>query len=56
MKKLEEILNLPEAKKIIKKDEKEKATEIAEPFLRDMAEFDLEVWKSYARVAKNDEA
>jgi hypothetical protein len=40
MKKLEEILNLPEAKKIIKKDEKEKATEIAEPFLRDMAEFD----------------
>jgi hypothetical protein len=21
-----------------------------------MAEFDLEVWKSYARVAKNDEA
>jgi len=23
---------------------------------KDMAEFDLEVWKSYARVAKNDEA
>ena len=40
MKKLEEILNLPEAKKIIKKDDKEKATEVAEPFLRDMAEFD----------------
>ncbi len=40
MKKLEEILNLPESKKIIKKDEKEKATESVEPFLRDMAEFD----------------
>ncbi len=40
MKKLEEILNLPESKKIIKKDEKDKAVEIAEPFLRDMAEFD----------------
>ena len=42
-KKLEEILNLPESKKIIKQDEKAKAkTEIAkpEPFLRDMAEFD----------------
>jgi hypothetical protein len=38
MKKLEEILNLPESKKIIKKDEK--AAEVAEPFLRDIAEFD----------------
>ena len=40
MKKLEEILNLPESKKIIKKDEKEKVAEVAEPFLRDIAEFD----------------
>lgn len=42
-KKLEEILNLPESKKIIKQDEKAKAkAEVAkpEPFLRDMAEFD----------------
>ena len=40
-KKLEEILNLPESKKIIKADEK-KSTAPAkpEPFLRDMAEFD----------------
>jgi uncharacterized protein YdaT len=40
MKKLEEILNLPESKKIIKKDEKEKAAEIAQPLLRDISEFD----------------
>ncbi len=40
MKKLEEILDLPESKKIIKKEEKEKATEVAEPLLRDIAEFD----------------
>jgi len=40
MKNLEEILNLPESKKTIKKAEKEKAAEIAQPFLRDMAEFD----------------
>ena len=42
-KKLEEILNLPESKKIIKQDEKKKAkAEVSkpEPFLRDMAEFD----------------
>lgn len=42
-KKLEEILNLPESKKIIKQDEKAKAkAEVTkpEPFLRDMAEFD----------------
>jgi hypothetical protein len=40
-KKLEEILNLPESKKIIKQEEKkaELATNPA-PFLRDMAEFD----------------
>lgn len=40
MKKLEEILNLPESKKIIKKEEKEKASESAQPFLRDIREFD----------------
>ena len=40
MKKLEEILNLPESKKTIKKAEKEKSAEIAAPFLRDMSEFD----------------
>lgn len=40
MKKLEEILNLPESKKTIKKAEKEKAEEVAQPFLRDMSEFD----------------
>lgn len=42
MKKLEEILNLPESKKIIKADEKKAETKPAkpEPFLRDMAEFD----------------
>ena len=40
MKNLEEILNLPESKKTIKKSEKAKADEIAQPFLRDMSEFD----------------
>lgn len=40
MKNLEEILNLPESKKTIKKAEKEKADDIAQPFLRDMSEFD----------------
>lgn len=40
MKKLEEILNLPESKKIIKKEEKEKATEQMTPLLRDIGEFD----------------
>jgi hypothetical protein len=40
MKKLEEILNLPESKKVIKKAEKEKADEVVQPFLRDMSEFD----------------
>jgi hypothetical protein len=40
MKKLEEILNLPESKKIIKKEEKEKAAEAAQPLLRDIGEFD----------------
>jgi hypothetical protein len=40
MKKLEEILNLPESKKIIKKDEKAKSAEMAQPFLREISEFD----------------
>ena len=40
MKKLEEILNLPESKKIIKKEEKNKAQSAAEPLLRDISEFD----------------
>lgn len=40
MKNLEEILNLPESKKAIKKAEKEKAAAVAQPFLRDMSEFD----------------
>jgi len=39
-KKLEELLNLPESKKIIKAEEKAVATAKAEPFLRDIAEFD----------------
>lgn len=41
MKKLEEILNLPESKKTIKKAEREEAKEaVAQPFLRDISEFD----------------
>jgi hypothetical protein len=43
-KKLEEILNLPESKKIIKQEEKKttktEVTAQAQPFLRDMSEFD----------------
>ena len=40
-KKLEEILNLPESKKIIKDEEKKsKPPAKPEPFLRDMSEFD----------------
>ena len=39
-KKLEELLNLPESKKIVKTDEKVQAKADAAPFLRDMAEFD----------------
>ena len=40
MKKLEEILNLPESKKIVKEEEKKQnKTEVA-PLLRDMSEFD----------------
>ena len=40
MKKLEEILNLPESKKTIKKSEKEQSVEAVQPLLRDMSEFD----------------
>jgi len=40
-KRLEEVLNLPESKKIVKDEEKKKAkAEVAQPFLRDMAEYD----------------
>jgi len=40
-KKLEEILNLPESKKIVKQEEKKAMKEeVAKPFLRDMSEFD----------------
>ena len=38
-KKLEELLNLPESKKIVKEEEKKQAkAEVAAPFLRDMSE------------------
>jgi hypothetical protein len=40
MKNLEEILNLPESKKTIKKAEKDIAAETVQPFLRDISEFD----------------
>ena len=40
-KKLEEILNLPESKKIVKDEEKQaKKAEVAAPFMRNMSEFD----------------
>ena len=40
-KKLEEILNLPESKKIVKAEEKQaKKAEVAQPFIRSMDEFD----------------
>ena len=40
-KKLEELLNLPESKKIIKQEEKEqRKAEVAAPFMRDISEFD----------------
>lgn len=40
-KRLEEILNLPESKKIVKQEEKAaKKAEVAQPFIRDMSEFD----------------
>lgn len=40
MKKLEEVLNLPESKKIINKEAKSKAIESTQPLLRDISEFD----------------
>jgi len=39
-KRLEEILNLPESKKIVKQDEKATARAEAAPLLRDISEFD----------------
>jgi len=39
-KKLEELLNLPESKKIIKKEEKAEAKTETAPLLRDISEFD----------------
>jgi uncharacterized protein YacL (UPF0231 family) len=40
-KKLEELLNLPESKKIVKEEEKQQLkTEVAAPFLRDITEYD----------------
>lgn len=40
MKKLEEILNLPESKKIVKQEEKRLSKPDPQPLLRDMSEFD----------------
>jgi hypothetical protein len=40
MKKLEEILNLPESKKTIKKAEREEIKQVNQPMLRDIGEFD----------------
>lgn len=40
MKKLEEILNLPESQNIIKQEEKQQVPVEPEPFFRDIAEFD----------------
>jgi hypothetical protein len=40
-KKLEEILNLPESKKIVKQEEKEqRKAEVAQPFIRNINEYD----------------
>ena len=39
-KKLEEILNLPESKKTIQREEKKTPEQVAQPLLRDIAEFD----------------
>ena len=40
-KRLEEILNLPESKKIVKQEEKKQVkAELAQPFLRDISEYD----------------
>jgi len=40
-KRLEELLDLPESKKIVKQEEKQKAkAEVAAPFIRDISEFD----------------
>jgi len=40
-KKLEEVLNLPESKKIVQEEEKKQAkADLAQPFLRDISEYD----------------
>ena len=40
-KKLEDLLNLPESKKIVKQEEKEqRKAELSQPFMRDISEFD----------------
>ena len=40
-KKLEELLNMPESKKIVKQEEKEqRKAEIAQPFIRNISEYD----------------
>lgn len=39
-KKLEEILNLPESKKIVKQEEKKATPPAAQPLIRDLSEFD----------------
>jgi len=40
-KKLEEVLNLPESKKIVNEEEKKQVkADLAQPFLRDMSEYD----------------
>jgi hypothetical protein len=40
-KKLEEVLNLPESKKIVKEEEKKQVkADLAQPFLRDISEYD----------------
>ena len=40
-KKLEEILNLPESKKLVKQEEKEqRKAEVAQPFIRNISEYD----------------
>jgi hypothetical protein len=59
-KKLEEILNLPDSKKIVKQEEKAQAkAELAQPFLRDMSEFDkisaaLPAVKGLGDIADNE--
>jgi len=59
-KKLEEILNLPDSKKIVKEEEKAaKKAELAQPFIRSMDEFDkisaaLPAVKGLGDIADNE--